>query len=250
MARSFQSKTTQQRTTHPSRTTHRGRLLTVEVLSFTDSAGRDAEREVVHHPGAVVVVPLLDGDRLVLIRNRRIAVNADLWELPAGTLEADEDPQHAAARELQEETGYHPATVQPLGSFFTSPGFLDEQIHAFVARDLSFVGQSLDPGEEITASVLDRTEVLVMIDDGRIRDGKTIASVLMWDRVDRAKPDARELLVERVQHLVDRLALRLHHWFLIGVRAQRSRNANSHCVSRTSLRQPGSHRSGSAYSTE
>ena len=161
-------------------TTHRGRLFRVDVLAYTDENGRDVTREVVRHPGAVVIVPVLGADRLVLIRNYRIAVDDRLWELPAGKLEPGEDPQHAAGRELQEETGHRADRIRPLGSFFTSPGFADEIIHAFIAEDLTFVGQSLEPGEEIEAAELDVAEVLAMIADGCIRDGKTIAAVLMW----------------------------------------------------------------------
>jgi ADP-ribose pyrophosphatase len=164
-------------------TTHRGRLLTVEVLSFADKQGRPVQREVVRHPGAVVIVPVLAGGGLVLIRNQRVAVDAALWELPAGTLEPGEEPASAARRELEEETGYRPARVRRLGAFFTSPGFLNELLHAFVAEDLAFVGQRLEPGEEIEARELPRGEVLAMVSDGRIRDAKTIAAVLMWDRL-------------------------------------------------------------------
>jgi len=161
-------------------TTHRGRLFSVEVLSFTDTHGRSVRREIVRHPGAVVIVPILDDGRLVLIRNYRIAVDDRLWELPAGKLEPGEEPQHAAARELEEETGYRAGRIRPLTAFFSSPGFADELIHAFCAEDLTQVGQNLEPGEEIEVAELARGEVLAMIADGRIRDGKTIAAVLMW----------------------------------------------------------------------
>ncbi|MDY7108512.1 MAG: NUDIX hydrolase [Planctomycetota bacterium] len=166
-----------------SETTHRGRLFSVEVLSFTDEHGRDVRREIVRHPGAVVVVPVLDDGRLVLIRNYRIAVDDRLWELPAGKLEAGEDPQHAAARELEEETGYRPGRIRPLGAFYSSPGFADEKLHAFIAEKLAFVGQNLEPGEQIEAEPLPCVEVLAMIADGRICDGKTIAAVLMWNQL-------------------------------------------------------------------
>ncbi|MHC5114740.1 MAG: NUDIX hydrolase [Planctomycetota bacterium] len=162
--------------------THRGRLLTVEVRSYADGDGRDVVREIVHHPGAVVIVPVLDDDRVVLIRNHRIAVDETLWELPAGTMEPGEVPAVTAARELAEETGYEAARISPLAEFYTSPGFCDELLHVFVAEDLSFVGQKLEAGETIEAHPLPRGEVLEMIADGRIRDAKTIAGVLRWDR--------------------------------------------------------------------
>jgi 8-oxo-dGTP pyrophosphatase MutT (NUDIX family) len=166
-----------------SETTHRGRLFSVEVLRFTDEHGRTVQREVVRHPGAVVIVPVLDDGRLVLIRNYRIAVDDRLWELPAGKLEPGEDPQHAAARELEEETGYRPGRVRRLGAFYSSPGFADEKLQAFIAEDLAFVGQNLEPGEEIETAPLPPEEVRAMIANGRICDGKSIAAILMWDQL-------------------------------------------------------------------
>jgi ADP-ribose pyrophosphatase len=162
------------------RTTHRGRLLAVDVLSWTDDDGRAVVREVVHHPGAVVVVPRLDDQRLVLVRNERVAVGERLLELPAGTLEPGEDPQAAAGRELAEETGYRAGRIRPLGEFYTSPGFCDELLRVFVAEELSPVGQNLDAGERIEVEVIARSDVMAMIADGRIRDAKTMAALLMW----------------------------------------------------------------------
>jgi ADP-ribose pyrophosphatase len=150
--------------------THRGRLITVEVRRFRDDEGRAVEREIVHHPGGVAIVPVLSEDR-----NR-------LWEIPAGTLEDGEAAAAAAGRELEEETGYRPGRLAPLGEFFASPGFLDELVRVFVAEDLEHVGQRLDPGEDIEVVELPRPEVLAMIADGRIRDAKTIAGLLMWEQ--------------------------------------------------------------------
>ena len=84
-------------------TPHRGKLFSVEVLSWTAAGGQVIRREVVRHPGAVLVVPRLDRDRLVLVRNFRVAVDEHLWELPAGTLKAGEEPDHAAGRELEDQ---------------------------------------------------------------------------------------------------------------------------------------------------
>jgi ADP-ribose pyrophosphatase len=162
------------------RTTHRGRLLTVDVLSWTDADGRAVQREVVHHPGAVLVVPRLDDERLVLVRNERVAVQRHLLEFPAGKLEPGEDPQDAAGRELEEETGYRPGRVRALGEFYTSPGFCDELMRVFVADELEQVGQKLEPGENLEVVLITRSEVMSMIGDRRIRDGKTIAALLMW----------------------------------------------------------------------
>lgn len=156
---------------------YKGRLFDVEVVS------RGAvTREVVRHPGAVLIVPRLDGDRLVLVRNYRVAVNARLLELPAGTLEAGETPAAAAARELEEETGYRADRIEHLVDFYTSPGFCDELMRVFTADDLAFVGQRLEPHEDIEVDVVTTADALAMIDDGRIIDGKTIAALYLWAR--------------------------------------------------------------------
>jgi ADP-ribose pyrophosphatase len=159
-----------------------GRLFSVESLAWTDASGRSISRDVVRHPGAVLIIPVLDRERIVLIRNERVAVNETLWELPAGTLEAGEDPCRCAGRELEEETGYRAARIEAFGQFYTSPGFADELMHVFIGRDLEHVGQRLEPHEKIDVEVVTLQEVHAMIDDGRIRDGKTIAGVLMWGR--------------------------------------------------------------------
>jgi ADP-ribose pyrophosphatase len=163
-------------------TAHRGRLLALQVVSWTDAQGRTVRREVVRHPGAVLIVPELDGDRLVLLRNHRVAVGETLWELPAGTLEPGEPPGAAAARELEEETGYRAARIVPMGEFFTSPGFCDELMRVFLAQDLAWVGERHEPHEEIEARAVPFAEALAMVDDGRIRDGKSIAAILMRAR--------------------------------------------------------------------
>jgi ADP-ribose pyrophosphatase len=161
---------------------HRGPLFAVEVLKWQDASGRTVRRDVVRHPGAVLIVPELDGDRVVLVRNVRVAVDTRLWELPAGTLEPPEPPEQAAARELTEETGYKAGRIEPLGRFYTTPGMTDELMHVYVASDLVEVGQRLEPGEDIEVGILDAAAALAMIDDGTIRDGKTIAGLLMWQR--------------------------------------------------------------------
>ncbi len=156
---------------------YQGRLLAVEVVRWGL-----VSREVVRHPGAVLIVPQLDGDRLALVRNYRVAVKQRLWELPAGTLEPGERPQIAAGRELEEETGYRAAVIEHLGDFYTSPGFCDELMRVFTAERLEFVGQRLEPHEDIEVGVVTVDEAIAMIDDGRIIDGKTIAALYLWMR--------------------------------------------------------------------
>src|SRR5205085_10851780 len=99
-----------------------GKKCRFELHRLEDEQGNRTQREVVAHPGAVVILPFLDADTIVMIRNRRYTVGQILLELPAGTLEPKEDPINCAGRELQEETGYLTARLKPIGNFYTSPG--------------------------------------------------------------------------------------------------------------------------------
>jgi ADP-ribose pyrophosphatase len=160
----------------------KGRKFDFERVVYAAPDGGRIEREVVRHPGAVVIVPVLDDGRIVLIRNRRYAVGTTLWELPAGTLEAGEDPAHCAARELTEETGFRARTIDPLGSFYTTPGLTDELMHAFCARGLTEVGQALEPGEEIEVHPVPRADAIRMLDDGDLMDAKSMLALLLAQR--------------------------------------------------------------------
>lgn len=146
--------------------------------SFVTRSGQTKSREIVRHPGAVVIVPLLADGSVCLIRNYRISVNQTLIELPAGTLEAGESPQPCAERELIEETGYRAGSVKPLHSFFLSPGILDERMHLFLATDLKLGETAREEGEEITNLVVPWEEAIAMIFRGEIQDAKTIAGLL------------------------------------------------------------------------
>ncbi len=137
-------------------------------------------RELVVHPGAVVILPCIE-DRVLLIRNYRFAVKKTLWELPAGTLESGESPETCAARELIEETGYQADQIKPLLHFYTTPGFCDEILYAYEASGLTFVGQNLDEGEQIEVVPTPFAKAVEMIFSGEIVDAKTI-SVLLYSR--------------------------------------------------------------------
>lgn len=157
-----------------------GRRVRVEQRRVPRSDGREELREMVVHPGSVVVLPVLDDGRLVMIRNRRFAVGKTLLELCAGTREGDEDPALCAARELEEETGYRAQTVTPLLSFYPTPGVSNERMSVFVARGLTKTAQQLDPSEQIEVEPLPIDDVLARISRNEIEDAKTIASVLYF----------------------------------------------------------------------
>lgn len=159
-----------------------GKKVRLEVHHFDDESGHRIRKEIVVHPGAVVVMAFLPDGRLLLIRNHRYSVSQTLMELPAGTLDKGEDPMNCAGRELLEETGYLAGRLQRLASFFPSPGILTEKMHAFLAYDLVFEGQALEPGEEIEVVPAALDDVIEMIRTGQIVDAKTIAAVLMYER--------------------------------------------------------------------
>ena len=140
--------------------------------------GKIAERDVVRHPGASVVIPILDDGRVLLVEQHRTALGENLIEIPAGVLEGDEDPSLAAARELEEETGYRARKIERLLDFHPSAGFCDEIMHIFVATGLEPTQQNLDADEFITVHVRTFEEVRQLVRDGELTDGKTIAAFL------------------------------------------------------------------------
>lgn len=144
------------------------------------------EQEVIEHPGAVVILPLLDKETVVMIQNERYAVNEQLWELPAGTLEKGEQPLETAKRELVEETGYSANQMEALLRFYSTPGFCTENMYVYLATGLSSVGQHLDDSEKISVHSFSWNRVLEMISDNSICDAKTIASLLYYQQFRRS----------------------------------------------------------------
>jgi ADP-ribose pyrophosphatase len=159
-----------------------GKKIQFEIHRLEDENGKIRTREVCVHNGAVVILPLLADDRVVLIQNRRYSIGQTLIELPAGTLEKGEDPINCAGRELQEETGYLAGRLKPIGQFFSSPGVLTETLYAFAAYDLEKGSPHLDEGEEIEILPTPFDQAIGMIRDGEIHDAKTIATLLMYER--------------------------------------------------------------------
>lgn len=157
---------------------YKGARFDVCTLELNTKSGQTKQRDAVIHPGAVVILPMLDDETILMIRNYRFAVGEELWELPAGTLEPDEAPIVTAARELLEETGYQAASVIPLLHFYSTPGFCTEILHVFLAKDLTFVGQNLEDTEEITVHPLKRDVLTQMVKDNTIKDAKTMLTLL------------------------------------------------------------------------
>jgi len=154
---------------------HRYRIFAIVEQALRLPSGRTVVRQVVHHPGAVVIIPQLADGRLLLIEQYRFAVGETLLEFPAGTLESGEVPLDCAKRELIEETGHRAEHWHALGTMYSSPGFCDEQQHLFVASGLVSDQAAADEDEIIEVKRLTVQEVERAMADGKLVDAKSIA---------------------------------------------------------------------------
>lgn len=165
---------------------HKGRKFDFEFCRVVGGGGTQ-DREVVRHPGAVVILPILQtptGPAVVLIRNWRIALETWSLELPAGTREPPEPAEACAARELIEETGYQAATLTHLGRFHTSPGLSDELMDAYLATGLTAAGgQDLEADERIQVQVTPMAACEDLIAAGTLMDAKSMLTLLLAQRL-------------------------------------------------------------------
>jgi len=171
-------------TTISSQVLHRGRFITFRIDTVEDPSGARHTREIVEHPGAVCVIPVLGAD-VLMVRQFRTPIGRVILELPAGKLDTQpdgtsEDPDGAALRELDEETGYRAGSLRSLGSFWTAPGFTDELMHLYLATDLVLLPQSSGPdvGEFLDLVRLPWRDAVAMAEEGRIDDAKTLVGLL------------------------------------------------------------------------
>lgn len=157
-----------------------GQIIQVEQWQVGLPNGAEAVREIVLHPGAVAILAEPESDKVVLVEQFRAATGEVLLEIPAGKLGVGESPETCALRELVEETGYSSTSLQKLNEFYTSPGFADERIHLFHATGLLPGSTQLDEDEFVDVRTYDRREIGSLLDEGRIRDAKTLVALLWW----------------------------------------------------------------------
>lgn len=159
------------------RNLYTGKVITLNVDTVQLPNGVTVDLETIRHPGAAAVVPVKDDGTVVLIRQFRHAAGGFIYEIPAGKLASGEDPLHCASRELEEEVGYRASTFELLSSIFTAPGFADEVIHIYKATGLTKGRQHLDRDEVLDVIEMPLSEAITKIEDGTIRDGKTIVGL-------------------------------------------------------------------------
>ncbi|MDQ3185544.1 MAG: NUDIX hydrolase [Pseudomonadota bacterium] len=145
--------------------------------------GKVKIREYITHPGAVVIIPLLDNGELVLERQHRYPLHRDFYELPAGKIDANEDPLRCAQRELLEETGYTAKSWRYITTLHPCIGYSDEKLIYYLAKELAFQGASLDDGEHLEVFTLTLSTALEWIKTGKITDNKTVSGLFWAEKV-------------------------------------------------------------------
>jgi len=166
----------------------RGRTFHVTVERVRLPNGREMDMELVHHGGAAAVVPLLADGSVLLVRQYRYATGGWLLEIPAGKLDPGESPESCAIRETEEETGYRPGELQPLGWIWTTPGFADEKIWLFLATGLRQTAQALGDDEVLSVERMPLAEAVEKAARGEINDAKSAVALLRAREVLKIQP--------------------------------------------------------------
>lgn len=158
----------------------KGKVVSLKVDDVLLPNGKLSKREIIHHPGAVAIIPITNEGKIVLVEQYRKALERSIIEIPAGKLEPGEDPAVCARRELEEETGYGARELTYFQSFATSPGFANEIIHLYVAKDLYKIEEKRELDEDEFVSIIEVTleEAEEMVKNQQIYDAKTAFSVL------------------------------------------------------------------------
>ena len=149
-------------------------IFSVEKELFSIEENKEIERWSVRHPGAVVILPLLNEKEIILVSQYRKVFEKTLLEIPAGLINENEDPLDAAKRELREETGYRAMSWTSLGEYYPTPGFCNEVYHVYIARNLIPGSQDLDDDERVAVKILSVDKLRDLIKNNSIKDAKTV----------------------------------------------------------------------------
>ena len=160
-----------------------GNIIGVESWNVLLPNGKEATRDVVTHPGASVVIPIADDGQIYMVRQYRTPINLETLEIPAGKLDKGEDPFVCAKRELKEETGLDSEDIKHLMDIHSAPGFSNEILHLYVAKNLYEGEACADDDEFISAEKYPISTLIEMIVKNEITDGKTIIGILMADKI-------------------------------------------------------------------
>lgn len=159
-------------------TIYKGKIFDVNISEIREGES-EYKREIVEHNGSAVIVPVFGDKRVALVKQYRHAAQKYLLEIPAGTLEKDENPETGARRELEEEIGVTAEKIEKLTEFYVSPGFLTEKMHIFLATDLTKTQQNLEEDEIIEIEKITFEQAFERIENGEIEDAKTIVGLIL-----------------------------------------------------------------------
>lgn len=160
-------------------TIYHGSLIDLKKEQVRLPNGKETTREVVVHPQVVVILPVLDDGRLVMIRQYRDAIRKETLEIPAGGIDDGENPEQAVRREMKEETGYSVGSLEPIVSFYSSPGFTTEYMHLFICRDLQ-PGTPTEENDQIEVVPMALHDAMSEVWNGKVQDAKTILSLALY----------------------------------------------------------------------
>ena len=168
---------------HKRNRVYSGKAVSFSVDHIILPDGKKATREFLEHPGAVAVLPFVDQENIVLVRQYRYPVREITYEIPAGKLQGKENLLSCVRRELEEETGFYAKKIKKLLSFWPTPAFSNEVLHIYLARDLKLTKKNPDDDEFIDHIEISFKKALKMVESGKIRDSKTVIALLYWQNI-------------------------------------------------------------------
>ena len=161
---------------------YEGRIVDVNIERALMPDGREVDLEIIRHPGGACALPLHDNGDVTLVRQFRHAAGGVIWEVPAGKIDDEEDPEVCAVRELREEVGLVAGKLEKLTEYISTPGFCTEVVHIYLAESLTECSQDLEDDEYLDVMRIPFEEAMNKVDSGEISDGKTVVSLLMAAR--------------------------------------------------------------------